>query len=750
MTHRNLPVTGKPGAGMIAHNGDGRERHGRAGQWTGITRTMSAHGSDGPPPDVAVLPAEPDEARRSLLHLAVTAAGIGTFDWDLVTGTLVWDDRLIELFGYDALGFDRSIAAFNARLHPDDVDRVGVLLDRAIATVGEYSAEYRVVLPDGAQRWVAARGRALAGETGTAVRLLGAAWDISARREGQDRLAQLVEQMAVGFIAMDAEWVMTHVNAEAERITGTPRAQLLGRTLWEAFPAAVGTEFEAQYRRAADTGQPVAFEAFYPEPLDIWFEVRAVPSAEGVALYFLDITTRRRAQELSDRAAERERLLSRITEELSTTLDAGEAARRLTRLVVPGIADWCIVSLIGDDEAGGDRRALRNITSWHHDPRLRAAVDAYAQARLGALRDDALFVQAMRTGRLQLLARDATAHALEMIHPGPVRELVAELAPESVAVLPLPGRNGPVGLLTLCTGPDRGQFEPADLVTARHVAARAGVVLDNTRLYRQQRGLAEGFQRSLLTPPPEPDHLQIVVRYVPAAQAAEVGGDWYDAFLQPSGATVLVIGDVVGHDAAAAAAMGQARTIVRTLAARDHDGPAAVLGEVEQVMQTLQSQILATAVVARLEQTDEERAAGATRLRWSNAGHPPPMLLTPDGQVRVLEEGRPDLLLGVRPDTPRREAETTLPWGSVVLLYTDGLVESRHEDIDHGLDRLQTVLHELAGRDLDDLCDEVLSRMLPTNPGDDVALVAVQLHPQDRPRPPQAGPNRVPPGFPVE
>jgi len=337
-----------------------------------------------------------------------------------------------------------------------------------------------------------------------------------------------------------------------------------------------------------------------------------------------------------------------------------------------------------------------------------------------------------------------------MIQPGPVRDLVLRLAPESVAVLPLPGRDGPVGMLTLCTGADRGLFTPADLVTARHVAARAGLVLDNARLYRQQRGLAEGFQRSLLTAPPEPDHVQIVVRYVPAAQAAEVGGDWYDAFLQPSGATVLVIGDVVGHDAQAAATMGQARTIVRTLAARDHEGPAAVLAEVEQVMQTLQSEILATAVLARLEQTDAERAAGLTRLRWSNAGHPPPMAITPDGRVRVLDAGRPDLLLGVRPDPPRRESEIVLEWDSVVLLYTDGLVESRDSDLDAGLARLQAILAELAGRDLDALCDEVLARMLPTNPGDDVALIAVQLHPQDRPRPPQAGPNRVPPNVPAD
>jgi PAS domain S-box-containing protein len=711
---------------------------------------MSAHGDDARRPDVAEWPGEPDEARRSLLDLSVAAAGIGSFDWDLVTGTLSWDARLIELFGYDAATFDRSIEAFNARLHPDDVDRVGELLGRAIETVGEYSAEYRVVLPGGAQRWVAARGRALADESGAAVRLLGAAWDISVRREAQDRLAQLVESMAVGFIAMDTDWVMTHVNAEGERVTGMPRTQLLGRTLWEVFPATVGTEFEANYRRAADTGRPVVFEAFYPEPLDVWVEVRAVPGDDGVALYFLDITARRRAQELSDRAAERERMLSRITEELSATLDADEAARRLTRLVVPGVADWCIVTLIHDEEASGDRRALRNATSWHHDPQWRGAVDAYARTRLAALRDDSLVVRAMRTGQLQLLARDATDRVREMLHPGPVQDLVLELAPESIAVLPLPGRNGPVGMLTLCTGRARGGFAPADLVTARHVAARAGVVLDNARLYRQQRDLAEGFQRSLLTPPPEPDHVQIVVRYVPAGEAAEVGGDWYDAFLQPSGATVLVIGDVVGHDVQAAAAMGQVRTIVRALAARDHGGPAAVLGEVEQVMQTLQSEILATAVVARLEQTDDERAAGLTRLRWSNAGHPPPMVVTPDGHVQVLDGGRPDLLLGVRPDAPRREAEVTLPWDSVVLLYTDGLVESRHEDIDHGLHRLQVLLGELAGRELDELCDEVLARMLPTNPGDDVALVALQLHPQDRPRPPQAGPNRVPPNVPAD
>jgi serine phosphatase RsbU (regulator of sigma subunit) len=237
---------------------------------------------------------------------------------------------------------------------------------------------------------------------------------------------------------------------------------------------------------------------------------------------------------------------------------------------------------------------------------------------------------------------------------------------------------------------------------------------------------------------------------VPAAQAAEVGGDWYDAFMQPGGATTLVIGDVVGHDVEAAAAMGQIRSIVRTVGALDHEGPAAVLRQVEQVMQTLQSEILATAVVARLEQTDAERADGLTRLRWSNAGHPPPMTVTPDGTVTALTTDRTDLLLGVDPAAPRRESQVPLRRDAVVVLYTDGLVERRGSDLDAGTARLQATLADLAGRDLDELCDELLARMLPEAPGDDVALVAVRLHRQDRPRPPEAGPHRVPPGFPVD
>jgi serine phosphatase RsbU (regulator of sigma subunit) len=193
--------------------------------------------------------------------------------------------------------------------------------------------------------------------------------------------------------------------------------------------------------------------------------------------------------------------------------------------------------------------------------------------------------------------------------------------------------------------------------------------------------------------------------------------------------------------------MGQIRTIMRTLGALDSDGPAAVVRQSEQVMNALQSGILATAVVARLEQTKAERDLGLTRLRWSNAGHPPPAVIAPDGSVQLLTTDYTDLMLGVDPAAPRRESQVTLGRDSVVLLYSDGLIERRDQDLDHGLNRLQRTLAELAGRELDELCDDLLARMLPADPDDDVALVAVRLHPQDKPRPPEAGPNQVPPGH---
>jgi serine phosphatase RsbU (regulator of sigma subunit) len=354
--------------------------------------------------------------------------------------------------------------------------------------------------------------------------------------------------------------------------------------------------------------------------------------------------------------------------------------------------------------------------------------------------------RALATGEA---ARSTGPEILAMLAPGSARDLFGQLAPEAVVVLPMRGRGRTLGLLSIYVVGGR-PFSDEDVATAQDVADRAGLALDNARLYRAQAQLAEGLQRSLLTEPPEPDHAEIAVRYVPAAEAARVGGDWYDAFLQPGGTTMLVIGDVVGHDTEAAAAMGQLRGLLRGIATYSDAGPVEVLRGLDASMAVLQTNTLATAAVARFEQTPEELHRGVTRMRWANAGHPPPLVINADGSVADLPAWRGDLLLGVDPEAQRKESVVTLDRGSTVLLYTDGLIERRDDDLDGGMVRLREAVLELADRPLEDFLDELLHRLVDGTPQDDVALVAVRLHRQDRPRPAEAGPNNVPPTVPPD
>jgi light-regulated signal transduction histidine kinase (bacteriophytochrome) len=255
-------------------------------------------------------------------------------------------------------------------------------------------------------------------------------------------------------------------------------------------------------------------------------------------------------------------------------------------------------------------------------------------------------------------------------------------------------------------------------------------------LYARSRSVvraAETLQRSLLSDPPEPDHLQVAVRYVPAAREAQVGGDWYDVFQQPDGSTVLVIGDVVGHDTAAAAAMAQLRGILRGIAYASADGPAGVLARLDAAVAGLDLQAMATVLVGRLEQDGTDAAAGRTRLRWASAGHLPPVVIDPDGQQRVLAGPRPGLLLGVAPGATRPEVETVLERGSTLVLYTDGLVERRDQVFDDGVQRLAAALAEYRQLPVEAVCDALLHRLLPERAEDDVALVAVRLAPPERP-----------------
>jgi serine phosphatase RsbU (regulator of sigma subunit) len=334
-----------------------------------------------------------------------------------------------------------------------------------------------------------------------------------------------------------------------------------------------------------------------------------------------------------------------------------------------------------------------------------------------------------------------------MVASPEARAALESLRPRAVAAFPLIARGEVFGALTLVNGPERGAHTDTELRTAEIASRRAALALDNARLATANQQVAERLQLSLLSPPVQPDHLELSVRYRAATQGVSIGGDWYDAFLQPDGDTVLVIGDVMGHDIEAAAAMGQVKTLVRGIAYDRVEDPAEVLRRVDHALVGLAVPAMATALVCRVEMHDVERAVGMRQLRWSTAGHPDPMLLLADGTVVDLAApvGPP---LGIGWLGRRVDGLALMPEGSTLLLFTDGLFERRGIPLDDGRAQVREILRRSADETLEALCDRLLAEMLGEGVEDDVAVLAVRAHPVNQARPAEAGPEVLPPALP--
>ncbi len=279
---------------------------------------------------------------------------------------------------------------------------------------------------------------------------------------------------------------------------------------------------------------------------------------------------------------------------------------------------------------------------------------------------------------------------------------------------------------------DEHVVDAEELELLEGFAAQCAQTLDRIRGREAQQAMAaravamsETLQRSLLSAPAEPDDLAVAVRYRPAIQEAQVGGDWYDSFLTSKGVLSLVVGDITGHDRQAAAVMGQTRNLLRGVAYTLAEPPAAVLSTLDRALRDLEVRTYATVVLANVEQTPEQAAEGLRTLRWSNAGHPPPVLLRADGTTSLLDTP-PNRLLGVDPDARRDDHEILLGPGDLVLLYTDGLVERRGMDLDDGLDWLTSTVAGSAGLDHEQLCDTLLD-LVDERAEDDVALLALRI-----------------------
>lgn len=648
----------------------------------------------------------------------LAAAAIGRFELNLPAGSIEADEIVTGLFGLQQEDATTILGTYLDRVHPQDLASVGSAIAAAVERSGSYSMQFRVVWPDGRLRWLAARGRAITAgrDPGT---VAGVMYEATADGDRRGDLARLLETMNDAFYRLDREWRFTYVNSQAERMLFRPRSELLGHVVWEAYPDIVGSIIEVEFRRAQQSGAQTSFEIYYP-PVLSWFEARATPDSEGMSVFFHDITARKKAEEARVQAHDRLALLGEAARGLVGTIDVSTVMHQVASVVVPRLADWVVVTML---DAAGRPTAQYGL---HYDAVVAAEVGRAAQLAGGLLTESNQLEEVLRTGTPLVLSAVDIRSASAIFRGNEWPNLLEMLGFASVAVVPLQSRSATVGLLTMVNGPARTPFDEQDVATAVDIGRRAGLALENAQLHARQRNASEVLQRSLLTPLPDDEHLLIGARYLPAGEVAQIGGDWYDAFRQPDGSTVFAIGDVVGHDMNAAAAMGQLRNLLRGVAFDREETPAMVLSRVDAAIKGLRIDTLATAVVGTLAQGGAARDHSARLFRWSNAGHPPPMLMRADGSVVVLE-GRPDLLLGLDPETPRTDHTALLHPGDTLLLYTDGLVERRDSPIQEGLARLQAAFGDLVAADLEELCDGLVQRLLPADADDDVALVAVRL-----------------------
>ncbi|TDO38478.1 GAF domain-containing protein [Paractinoplanes brasiliensis] len=400
-------------------------------------------------------------------------------------------------------------------------------------------------------------------------------------------------------------------------------------------------------------------------------------------------------------------LLSELTDTLATTMDLDVALNRLGGLVAGRLADWCLIVLAGQ---GG---TVRHLSAAHRDP-AQAATLRHLVARFDA---KPLLRGTQQAGRPVRWDEAAVAQ----LRDGLTAEAAERLGCSSCLVVPITSPVPPrvQGAVLLVNGPARPSFTDAEEATAAEVGHRAGLAVDNTRVYDRHRHVAEVLQHSMLPELPQVDGVQLFGRYLPAQDGASVGGDWYDAFAQPDGSLMLAVGDVAGHDIEAAATMGQVRNLVRGNAYGRDDSPGPLLAQLDRALHGLHVPAAATAVLARLRRDGDDYL-----ISFANAGHPPPVLLRPDGEVDVWWES-PEPLLGLLPREQRTTCHRRVRCGSTLLLYTDGLVEHPARLIDDGIARIRSVLRGHPGLSPGELCD----RLIASAPrrADDIALLIVAL-----------------------
>lgn len=689
---------------------------------------MSA--ADGRPAD-----AGQPEGRSSQPSGLMDLLGVAAVLLDADGRIVLWSPQAEDLYGYTA---EEALGQYAASLlvHEQHWELMIKLFAHVMGTGESWAGAFPIRHKDGSTRLVEFRNMRLLDDRGDFY-ALGLATDEPTLRELERDVAlstRLVSQSPIGLAILDTDLRYLAVNPALERMHGIPVKDHLGRHYREIMTSAKFEVPESAMRQVLTTGIPMVDQSTVvghtpADPDEHAWSISLYRLEDpqgrvlGVADLVVDVTDRYQA---ANEAAEARRRLALIVDgsaRIGTTLEVGQTARELAEVTVPELADVVTVDVLDsalheDRPAPGDGPAVFRALAVKaaYSTVAVQAVDPPGQA--AAYGADRLATQCVRTGRPILISHVGDDDLARIARDDHAAALLARAGMHSYMLVPLTARGHILGFLGLTRARDPLPFDEDDLALAAELGSRAAVCIDNALSHQSVRNAAEILQRSLL--PDLPQHLpglQIASRYLPAQATYEVGGDWYDVLPLDGDKTALVVGDVMGSGIDAAATMGRLRTATSAFADLDLD-PAQVLQHLDKITSGLENYI-ATCLYAAY---DPHRA----ECHIANAGHLPPALVRTGQPPELLDlpTGTP---LGVG-GVPFETTNFSLAPGDQLVLYTDGLVETRDRPID---ERLDTLLHLLdrPDRSLEVTCDRLLHELRRPDDPDDVALLIARTQP---------------------
>jgi PAS domain-containing protein len=660
------------------------------------------------------------------LQAAREAVRIGTWDWDILTGDIVWDEEMPLVLGISPGYFDGRIETWRGLVHPEDLPAVVAKAEQALRKDGEYGVRHRVLRPDNTVGWVEARGRVIDGEDGRPARMVGRLWETTETRAAMDSVGRALQHMSDGFLAVDSDGRIMYVNERAQKLLG-PSQDLIGLKLWD-LPAVAVPALEPRCRTAMADRAATGLDVRTPTDRRS-YHLRIIPVPDGLTVYLTDVTeqretqARRAAEERA--AAERTARIGDLTRALAEALTVQNVIDAVAERLLPLVG---ATGLIVHASGPGGGRTLQSVGY------PRSYID-----RLPDRPENNPLDQVLADGVARFID---SPQEMEARYPG-LASFAAVGGKQAWAFLPLTVSGRVVGGCII-------SFErPRRLTDTERglLIALSGLIaqtLERARLYDAEHHRAQELQRGLLPRAlPLLPAVTAAARYLPASEGT-LGGDWYDVIPLSGDRVALVIGDVMGHGLSEAATMGRLRTAVHTLAGLELP-PDELISHLNDLVSDLGDDFYATCLYAVYDP-----ATGSCTV--SSAGHPPPAVVSPDGTVCLLDLVADPPLGAAAP--PFETTELVLPAGSLLVLYTDGLVESARRDIDTGIMQLTTLLATTAGateptapatgpgarpdeqeqteeaRRLDRLCASLTDALLPQSEqtGDDAAVLVARAH----------------------